>query len=186
MAEVPTAGPIVDVGCGHGLLALALAASSADRDVVGLDIDQAKLSAARAAAGAAPALDNVRFASADPLEPCPGTPAAVCVVDVLYLLERPHQEALVRTLARRLAPAGRLVIKEMAPAPRWKHRWMHAQEVLATRVASITASEDGVLCFTPPETLGAWMRDEGLSVTARAVDRGRPYPHHLLVGTARG
>ena len=184
IAEVPTAGRVVDVGCGHGLLALALAATSTRREVVGVDIDRQKLAAARAAAGAAPALDNVRFAPIDPLDPCPATSAAICVVDVLYLLERPHQEALVRALARRLAPDGRLVIKEMAPTPRWKHRWMHAQEVLATRVAGITASEDGVLCFTAPEVVRGWMHDEGLSVTERAVDRGRPYPHHLLVGTA--
>lgn len=186
MAEVPDEGRIVDVGCGHGLLALALAASSAEREVLGLDIDRTKLSAARAAADASPALDNVRFAPADPHDPCPATAAAICVVDVLYLLERPHQETLVRALARRLAPRGRLVIKEMAPAPRWKHRWMHAQELLATRVARITESEDGALCFTTPEVVRAWMCDEGLSVAERAVDRGLPYPHHLLVGTARG
>src|SRR5690606_33985196 len=105
---------------------------------------------------------------------------------VLYLLERPHQETLVRTLARGLAPKGRLVIKEMAPTPRWKHRWMQAQELLATRVARITASEDGALCYTPPATLGGWMRDEGLVVAERAVDHGLPYPHHLIVGTAPG
>lgn len=179
-------GPVVDVGCGHGLLSLALAASSSSREVLGLDIDEAKLTAARIAVRATPTLDNVRFATADPREPCPGTPAAVCVVDVLYLLERPHQETLVRTLARGLAPKGRLVIKEMAPTPRWKHRWMQAQELLATRVARITASEDGALCYTPPATLGGWMRDEGLVVAERAVDHGLPYPHHLIVGTAPG
>lgn len=182
---MPAAGRILDLGCGHGLLALHLAARSPAREVLGMDIDQAKLAAGRAAAAASPGLDNVTFAPADHLDDLAGHFAAVTVVDVLYLLGGAHQEALVRSLARRLDPGGRLVVKEMARTPRWKHRWMHAEEILATRVARITASSDGVLRFTTPEELRAWMVAEGLDVAERAVDQGRPYPHHLVVGTAR-
>lgn len=183
-SEVPPTGRIVDVGCGHGLLALHLAAGSSSREVIGLDIDDAKLAAARAAAAVHPALDNVTFSSADRLGDLDGPAAAITVVDMLYLLDRVHQEALVQSLAQRLAPGGRLVIKEMAPTPRWKHRWMRAEEIVATRVARITASNDGVLCFTAPAEMRRWMTEAGLEVDERAVDGGRPYPHHLVVGRA--
>ncbi|MBL8778054.1 MAG: class I SAM-dependent methyltransferase [Acidimicrobiales bacterium] len=175
---------MLDVGCGHGLLALHLAAGSARREVVGVDIDEAKITAARRAAAAAPSLPNVAFASADDLATIDGPFAAVTVVDVLYLLTAEHQEALVRSLACRLAPGGSLLVKEMAPTPRWKHRWMHGEEVLATRVARITASTDGVLHHTAPEDVRRWMTTEGLAVSDRRLDRRRPYPHHLVVGVA--
>ena len=106
------------------------------------------------------------------------------MVDVLYLLTTEHQAALVRSLARRLAPGGRLLVKEMAPAPRWKYRWMHAEEIVATRVARITASRDGVLHHTAPSALRRWMTAEGLEVSERRLDRHRPYPHHLVTGSA--
>lgn len=177
-----TAGRVLDVGCGHGLLALHLAAGSAHREVVGVDIDEAKIAAARRAATAAPSLSNLTFASADDLATIGGPFDAITVVDVLYLLTAQHQETLVRTLAGRLAPGGRLLVKEMAPTPRWKHRWMHGEEVLATRVARITASTDGVLHHTAPEDIRRWMTTEGLTVADRPLDRRRPYPHHLVLG----
>jgi SAM-dependent methyltransferase len=36
-AEVPAAGAVLDVGCGHGLFSLALAAADATRRVLGVD-----------------------------------------------------------------------------------------------------------------------------------------------------
>ena len=180
---MPRSGRILDVGCGHGLLALHLAAGSSEREVIGVDIDGAKLLAARRAASAAPALTNLAFVADEEIDDH-GPFDAVTVVDVLYLLTTEHQAALVRSLARRLAPGGRLLVKEMAPAPRWKYRWMHAEEIVATRVARITASRDGVLHHTAPSDLRRWMTAEGLEVSERRLDRHRPYPHHLVTGSA--
>lgn len=62
-----------------------LAAGSTGREVVGIDIDEAKLVTARQAAGSDPPLANVTFASAARLDGL-GHFDAVTVVDVLYLL----------------------------------------------------------------------------------------------------
>lgn len=183
-AEVLRRGAILDVGCGHGLLCLDLAERAPERGIVGVDIDEAKLASARAAAAVAPALDNVSFLPATALAAQRGPFAAITVVDVLYLLPPRRQEELVTSLAARLGPRGRLLVKEMAPRPRWKHHWMHAQEVIATRLVRITASDHATLHFTTPTVLAGWMADAGLTVDRRRLDRGRPYPHHLVVGTA--
>src|SRR5262249_40065487 len=49
-SKVPPEGKILDLGCGHGLLAIAAKLQSPKREVVGLDHDQARIEAARSAA----------------------------------------------------------------------------------------------------------------------------------------
>lgn len=182
--EVPPTGRILDFGTGHGLFAVYLASLSTRREVHGVDIDEDKLVVARAAAAGAPALDNVTFSSGLDLEGTGGDYDAIVIVDVLYLLEPSHQARLVADLAVRLSPGGRLVVKESAEGPRWKLRWSRAEELLATRVLRITKSTGTGLAFTSPTCLAEWMADAGLDVAQRAIDRGYPYPHHLVVGTA--
>jgi 2-polyprenyl-3-methyl-5-hydroxy-6-metoxy-1,4-benzoquinol methylase len=176
-AAVPTAGRVLEIGCGHGLLATHLALASADRDVVGTDVDGDKIQAAqRAAAG----ITNLTFAPAAPGELPDGPFDAICVVDVLYLIDREGERGLVHAAAERLAPGGVLVLKEMAPSPAWKFRWMVLQERLAVQVLRITAGHD--LTFVPPDELATWCTEAGLVEVAHTrLDRGYLHPHHLVV-----
>ncbi len=174
---------MLDVGTGHGLFALYLAERSPARRVHGVDIDDDKLTMARAAAARAPRLTNVSFTAGPDLGDADGDFDAITVLDVLYLLDPGHQERLVAQLAERLRPGGHLVVKESAETPRWKLRWSRAEEVLATKVLRITESTDSGLPFTAPAALAAWMAEAGLTVAERAIDRHYPYPHYLVVGT---
>ena len=180
-AQVPASGSVLEVGCGHGLLSLYLALASPDRRVVGIDVDEEKLGVARAAAAGA-ALPCTFEVVEGPTLP-EGPFDAVAIVDVLYLLDAEAQRSLLRSCAGRLAPEGVLVVKEMAPVPRWKAAWNVAQETAAVKLLGITAGEQ--LTFLPPADMAAAMVDGGLVVRDRPVHRGYPHPHHLLVGTKR-
>jgi len=169
------------VGCGHGLFASFLALSSRDRVVHGVDLDADKVRHAQVAAERARAYGaRLTFAVA-PSGAVPAGPwAAVTIVDVLYLLDRDAQLNLVERCADQLAPGGVLVVKEMSSRPRWKARWNVVQETLSVRVLNITEGRE--LTFLPTSELADAMRRSGLEVSARAVHRGRPHPHHLTVG----
>ncbi|HEV3498189.1 MAG TPA: class I SAM-dependent methyltransferase, partial [Actinomycetes bacterium] len=148
-AELPESGSVLEVGCGHGLLSLHLALASADRKVTGIDVDRDKLDAATAAAdraGLAATFEAVEGAAL-PEGPWDG----IAIVDVLYLLSAGDQRSLLRACAERLAPGGVLVVKEMAPVPRWKARWNVVQETASVRILGITAGER--LTFLPPADL---------------------------------
>ena len=176
---VPTAGRILEIGCGHGLFSTLLALQSAERTVVGTDVDGDKI---RAAQRAAEGLANLTFAPAEPGELPDGTWDAICIVDVLYLIDRAGERALLHEAAGRLEPGGVLVVKEMATEPAWKFRWMALQERLSVQVLRITAGHD--LTFVPPDELAGWMGEAGLAgVAHRRLDRGHLHPHHLV--TAR-
>ena len=181
-AQLPAAGRILEVGCGHGLLSLFLALESPDREVVGVDVDEDKVDAARvAAAGAGLAASFDVVAGAD----LPAGPwAGIAIVDVLYLLSGDDQRSLLRSCAAMLAPGGVLAVKEMALTPRWKATWNRVQETAAVKLLGITEGEE--LTFLAPADMAAAMAEGGLTVRDRPIHRGYPHPHHLLVGTKPG
>jgi len=181
-AQLPPAGRILEVGCGHGLLSLYLALESADREVVGIDVDEDKLAAARVAAeGAGLAVTFDRAVGGD-LPPGPWQ--GIGIVDVLYLLTADEQRSLLTACGEALAPGGVLAVKEMGLVPRWKARWNTLQETASVKILGITEGEE--LTFLSPADMAAAMVAGGLHVRDRPVHRGYPHPHHLLIGHKPG
>ncbi len=180
---MPRAGRVLEVGCGHGLLSIYLALSSPDREVTGVDIDEAKIAEARQAGALVPAASGH---AAFEVVPAGFTPEpqwdAVVIADVLYLLGVADQERLVAAAARAVGPGGVVVLKEMALSPRWKATWNRLQETLATRVAKVTDHTGAGLHFVDPRTMAGWLEREGLQATVERVDAGYPWPHVLVVG----
>lgn len=172
-AEMPRAGRILDVGCGHGLFPLYLAATAPDRTVVGVDVDEAKLVSARRAAEAAGL--PVTFAAEAP----PGPWDAITIVDVLYLLGERAALDLVGQLAATLAPGGIMAVKEIDVRPRWKYQLARWQEIVATRVTRITEGEG--VAFVPPAAIARALTGAGLSVTRHPLSHGSLHPHLLFV-----
>ncbi|MEZ4394248.1 MAG: class I SAM-dependent methyltransferase [Polyangiales bacterium] len=174
----PTVGRVLDVGCGHGVVATHLALEGPGREVVGVDIDVEKLEVARGAARGVPGL---RFEACGDALP-PGRWDAVLLVDVLYLLPRGAQRAMLDRCVDALAPGGVLIVKCIARRPRWKLALTVAQELVATRVARIT--QGSAVEFVSPDETAAWMRERLTEVRARRIDAGLPHPHALVVGHA--
>ncbi len=189
-AALSGAHTILDVGCGHGLFPLYLAARDPAVRVTGVDIDDAKLEIAAAAAARAGVADRVTFRPVapgwTPASGIPGAPAtgwdAITIVDVLYLLGHAAAERLIADAAAALAPAGRVVVKELDTTPAWKWRASLAQEVLATKVLRITAGEQ--LEHMGIATLEPALRAAGLDPTTTRLDRGRIHPDYLSVGSS--
>lgn len=182
-AQVPRAGRVLEVGCGHGLLSLYLALSGPDRVVLGVDIDEHKIALAeRAAAGLRPEEAQVSFATVTPDGFAPGRFDAIVIADVLYLLGADARRTLLARCVEHLEPGGVLLVKETDRVPRWKGALTVAQEELATRVLRITEGDQ--VSFAPPGEFVAQLRDAGLDVSTERVDRGYPHPHVLITARA--
>ena len=180
-ARVPPEGDVLDAGCGHGLLSLLLAAGSPRRRVTGIDVDPAKVAAAEAAAVTA-RLTNVAFERVAHDWIPERRWDAIALADVLYLLGHDAAVALLDRLARTAAPGGVILVKEIDTAPRWKYELARLQEVVATRVARVTAGD--AVEFVPPTVIADTLRDAGLAVEHVPLQHGRLHPHHLVVGRA--
>ena len=182
-AQVPSAGRVLEVGCGHGLLSLHLALSNPDRSVLGVDIDEHKIAlATRAADHLRPGEADASFAVVAPDGFADGEFDAIVIADVLYLLGAPARRALLAQCVEHLAPGGVLLVKETDRVPRWKGTITVAQERLATSVLRITEGDE--VSFAPPGEFVDQLRDAGLDATIERVDRGYPHPHVLIAARA--
>lgn len=115
-AALAEGGPVLDLGCGQGLAALALAQEHGRVRVHGVDAHADSVERARAAATAAGLDDRVEFtcATADHL---PEGPFAVALaLDCLHDMGDPVGAAAA--VRRRLAPGGSLLVVEPAAGDR--------------------------------------------------------------------
>lgn len=176
-AQLPPAGRVLEIGCGHGLFLAYAAELDPQRRLVGVDIDPEKIadgSVALAGLGG-----RVRLAVAESGQLPAGPWDAIVFLDVLYLLDPQAQRDLLQRCAAALTPGGVLLVKEMAEMPAWKARWNRAQETLAVKVLRITAGHE--FHFVPTAQVRGWLADVGLSVQVLPLDRGYLHPHQLLV-----
>lgn len=174
---VPEEGLIVDLGCGHGLFANALALERSGRRVVGVEPSARKLAVARASAG--PARFVRGEAQHNPIvAPC----RAVLLIDVLYLLPPAQQEQVLRDVYHRLVPGGVLLIKTMDDRPRWKAALDRLEEWLAVRVLRITLGSAAPFAFRSLREWEALCREIGFQAWSLRLDRGYYHPHGVVVG----
>jgi SAM-dependent methyltransferase len=106
LSALSGAPSVLDVGCGSGRLAVELADLGAA--VTGIDVSEARVAAARERAARAGV--DVRFMHADMTEPLPFADAEfAAAVSRLALMIAPDPAAVLREIARVVAPGGRVV-----------------------------------------------------------------------------
>ncbi|MBS0590071.1 MAG: class I SAM-dependent methyltransferase [Proteobacteria bacterium] len=106
-----TTAPLLDIGCGLGLLAHTLRDQGFASDYLGIDNDGRKIVAARTAAARA-GLDKVYFDDVDlAAEPFPSHRGSVVVLDVLQFLPERAANDLLERAADCVVSGARLVIR---------------------------------------------------------------------------
>ena len=166
-------GHVVDLGCGRGQLGLLLLeAGLADR-LTGLDLDGAKITAARAAAAGLPA----RFAVADLATAEPPACDTALLVDVLYQLPEAAQCALLDRVA---AATRRLVlIRAFDPARGWRSVCGRVMERGRRSLGGDLGRAGGIRALAL-ERIAAPLRAAGFAVSVRPCWGATPLPNVLI------
>jgi len=102
--------PILDVGCGVGLLAFYLRERGCMQTITGLDVDARKIRHARNAA--ADCYRGLSFHEQDIQEPIAEFRGNVALFDVLHYLPLAEQSALLSRLAQSVALGGLLIVRD--------------------------------------------------------------------------
>jgi len=174
--EVPQRGRILDLGAGQGLVALALALLGPEREVVGIEREERKVAAAKAAAAG---LVNLSFRHGDILELSETEVFdVVLLVDVLYLWREAEKRRILQHAHEILRQRGLLLVHEVTTEPRLKYAFAVFQEWVALHMLRTTAAAG--LHYVSREENESLLRSCGFEVQSLPMHRGMPYPHHLF------
>ncbi len=179
---LPRDGSLLDVGCGHGLVANEMALRNPRARILGIDLSETKIASAQASVGTRP---NLEFRLAA-LEAIPESGFdAVSLIDVLYLVPALAWTSFLQACFQKLKPGGTFVLKEIGTEPRWKFERLKIQEFISTRVVRITQGE--TMHFESGEALLRRLSEIGFDrVVVQRLDAGYTSPHLLLTAKRPG
>lgn len=169
--------PLLDIGCGIGLLGQFLHAQGHLATCLGIDHDPRKITAGQRAAeraGLATTID-LRCAKVRDLPPIQGH---VAILDVLHYLPAADQHTLLQEAIRHLAPQGRLIIRNVLRERNWRFH--------ATRVEEFFLRASGWIPGGPQHyptagELRAPLERAGLDVCIEPLRGRTPFNSYLIV-----
>jgi 2-polyprenyl-3-methyl-5-hydroxy-6-metoxy-1,4-benzoquinol methylase len=167
--------PLVDIGCGVGLLAFYLRERNFLAPISGLDRDGRKIERANSVAHGI--CQDVEFIEQDVCQPIMQT-GNVILFDVLHYLPPDEQSRLLERLAAHLAPGQLLVIRD-CPQDGNVRFWLTAW---AERFAQTTTWNIKVpLHFPPRERILAVFSEDQFSRTVEPLWGRMPFNNHLFI-----
>jgi 2-polyprenyl-3-methyl-5-hydroxy-6-metoxy-1,4-benzoquinol methylase len=125
-----TAEPLLDVGCGMGLLAFYLRQRGWQAAITGVDFDQRKIATAEQLAGGFG--PDLTFFQRDAAVALPDHRGSVTVLDVLQYFPTASRDAMLRKCAARVSPSGLLVIRTGIADGSLRYRLTHGMDRVAT------------------------------------------------------
>lgn len=173
-----TTEPLLDLGCGIGLLAQTLRAQGFVPAYRGIDNDAAKIAAARAAAVDAH-LAQVQFDCIDlATAPFPAHRGSVTLLDVLQFLPRDAAFALLDHVAECIMPGACLVIRTGLDRPGVRMRFTRAIDAFARATGWMNT---GAHWYPAREELTSRLREHGLHATFSSTRGWLPFDNWLVV-----
>ncbi|WP_369944650.1 methyltransferase domain-containing protein [Xanthomonas medicagonis] len=176
-----TDAPVLDLGCGLGLLAHALRADRQRQRYHGVDIDAAKIRRAGAIA-ARNGLQDTRFEVVDLGQSWPEHHGSVAILDVLQYLDQAMQANLIRSVARMLTPGAKLVIRSGLGDSSGRGRTSRITDVLAHLAGWM---QEVPKCYPTRESLQTQLDAAGLQATFAPLYGNTPFNNWLIVAEPR-
>lgn len=167
--------PVLDIGCGIGLLTHWLRGCGIDTATTGIDFDERKITSAQQMARG---MTSVSFCTGDARHDLPQHRGHVVILDVLQYFQTDEQNALLNAAAARVAPGGRLLIRSGLRGPSWRYKVTIACDWLARLTFWMKSSP---VVYPDAEQFHRVLEAEGLKVSVSPLWGGTPFYNHLIV-----
>lgn len=173
--------PLLDIGCGIGLLGQYLHARGLVTRYLGVDNDPRKIEAGNRALRQS-GLDGVlqlRQTDGTSQQPIRGH---VALLDVLHYLPRDGQHALLENAIAHLAPGGLLVIRNVLRERSWRYAYTRVSEFFLSASGWMRV---GAQHYPSADELRGQLEAAGLTVTIRSLHGKTLFDSYLLVAARR-
>ncbi|WP_051412469.1 methyltransferase domain-containing protein [Pseudoxanthomonas sp. J35] len=174
-----TTAPLLDLGCGLGLLAHALHADGNRLRYFGVDNDAGKIAAARRAA-ARSGLADAGFETLDLSRQLPPHRGSVAMLDVLQFFDPERQLAVVDAMAGMLEPGAKLVIRTGLDDGSRRARITRTTDHLARLLGWMNAAPRH---YPDADALRARFEAAGLRSSFAPLSGNTPFNNWLIVAT---
>lgn len=169
--------PVLDVGCGRGLLGFYLRECGINSDYIGIDFDASKIQPAQAVA--AHYVPPPQYHLMDARQAWPDVRGHVCLLDVLHYLPATEQDALLRQCAEHVAMDGRLIVRSGIRDAGWRYRFTSGTDKV---MASLGLMKSPPQCYPTLEELDGVLRGAGLELeTTHAPEKWAMFNNYLQV-----
>lgn len=165
--------PLLDIGCGMGLLATWLRAHGHRAPISGMDVDGRKIRIAQDLLGS----ENASFHTGDALDFAPHT-GDVVMLDVLHYFDDGQQQRLLEKIAASLAPGGTALIRVTLNDRSWRFRATKLEEWFVHASGWIPTSGWN---FPTRDELGRAFSSAGFTGEARPMWGITPFNSYLFV-----
>ena len=166
--------PLLDVGCGIGLLAAYLRECGCSQPITGIEPDAAKVRTARnLVAGHHPSLE---FHTGD-ARSLPEFSGDIVVLDVLHYMDPTAQKAVLLAISARIAPGGRALIRTTFRDSSWRYWATLAEEAFVRTSGWIRG---GRCHFPSRHEIENLFQNSPFSLSIRPMWGKTPFNSHLI------
>ena len=171
--------PLLDLGCGLGLLAHALRLDGQTMAYRGVDNDAAKIKRARNVAGKSD-LAHTAFDVVDLAQGPPVHQGSVAILDVLQYLDAAAQRTLIGEAINMLTPGARLVIRTALGDSSRRGQTSRITDRLANLIGWMQSRPK---CYPDVDAMRTRFVEAGLQTTFSPLYGNTPFNNWLIVAT---
>lgn len=169
--------PILDIGCGIGLLSFYLRECGFSTPLHGMDFDLKKIHIAQSASQAY--TPTPEFHHTDAHQSWPDCLGHVCLLDVLQYLNTGDQKDLLAKAVKHVADDGLLIIRSGFPSSHWRYRITEFSDRLMNLIRLMKSPP---IAYPTQQSLEEALAPHGLSLLDCRPLYGRtPFNNYLLV-----
>lgn len=167
--------PVLDLGCGIGILPYYLHHRGLRLRITGVDWDESRIAVAQQIAQTD--YRNLSFLHQDALKPIPFQ-GHVTMLDLLHYIEVADQRPLLNRVAACIAPGGAAIIRQCPHDARFRFTLTNAVE----RIGHILGRHKGsTIAFPTRETIAQPFRERGFIEEILPMWGGTPFNNYLFV-----
>ncbi|YCM46525.1 class I SAM-dependent methyltransferase [Verrucomicrobiaceae bacterium 227] len=171
--------PLLDIGCGMGILGLYLRTRGWKPAITGFDYDQRKISEGRKMVKAG-GYNEISLSQGDARTELPDHQGDVTILDILQFFDEAEQKILLNQAVLRVAPGGKLIIRSGLKEQNLRFFVTWIGDFFAKFTFWMKAAP---VHYPTAESFRSVLEEAGLMVEIRPFWGKTPFNNYLIVGT---